>query len=241
MTRGGRVVLSSLIALPMFLVLIGLGVWQLQRLEAKLDFIAARDTGFAQAPVELPAGDNDLAALAWRRVSVTGRFDHAHEFHLFRTRDGKVGYEVLTPLVRTDSAPGQAVLVSRGWVPLDRKDAATRAAAQADGVVAVSGFVRVDLDARSMVTPINDVAGNIWYVVDYAAMGERAGAPLRPLVVVADATPNPGGLPVGVASPPELPNNHLGYALTWFSLAAALAVIWGISLRRQLAAPDLAA
>ncbi len=233
--------MSTLIALPMFLVLIGLGTWQLDRLEAKLDFIATRDAGFAQAPVALPADNDNLASLAWRRVNVTGRFDHAHEFHLFRTRDGSAGYEVLTPLVRTDGVPGQVVLVDRGWVPLNRKDAATRAAVQVEGVVTVSGFVRVDLEARSMVTPANDAAGNTWYVVDYAAMGERAGATLRPLVVVADATPHPDGLPLGVANPPEVSNNHLGYAFTWFSLAAALALIWGLSLRGQLAAPDPAA
>ena len=241
MTRGGRVVLSTLIALPMFLVLLGLGAWQLQRLQLKLEFLAARDVGFAHPPAELTAQDDTLTDLAWRRVTVTGRFDHAGEFHLFRTRDGSAGYEVLTPLVRTDGAPGQVVLVDRGWVPLNRKDAGTRAEAQVEGVVTVNGFVRIDLDARSMVTPVNDVVGNIWYVVDYAAMGTRARATLRPLVVVADATANPGGFPIGVAKPPELPNNHLGYAFTWFSLAAALAVIWGISLRRQLAAQDAAA
>lgn len=242
MTRGGRVLLSTLIALPMFAVLIGLGLWQVQRLQLKLAFIAERDAGFNQPPVELTAGDTDLPALAWRRVTVTGRFDHAHEFHLWHINsDGNAGYDVLTPLVRTDRADGQVVLVDRGWVPVTAKDPAARAAGQVQGAVTINGFVRLDLDSRTAVTPQNDPARNSWYFVDYAAMAKQVGAPLRSLVVVADGTPNPGGLPIGVAQPPELTNRHLGYALTWFSLAGALAVIFGLSLRRQLAAPDTAA
>ena len=242
MTRGGRALVSTLIALPMFVVLIGLGVWQVERLQRKLEMIAERDAGFTQAPIELTARDADLAGLAWRRVTVTGRFDHDHELHLWHINtDGNAGYDVLTPFVRTDSTDGQVLLVDRGWVPIAAKEATTRAAGQVQGTVTINGFVRLDLEGRTAVTPQNDPARNSWYFVDYAAMAKQAGVPLRPLVVVADASPNPGGLPIGLARPPELTNRHLGYALTWFSLAAALAVIFGLSLRRQLAAPDPAA
>lgn len=238
MTRSGRILVSALVTLPMFAVLIGLGVWQVQRLQQKLTLVAEREAGFTQPAITLSANDDGLAALAWRRVTVSGRFDHGREFHLWHTNaKGEPGYEVLTPLVRTDDATGKAVLVDRGWVPLANKDAGTRPAGQLPGTVTVSGFVRLDMEARSFVTPKNDADRNTWYVVDYAAMGLLAGMPLRPLVVVADATPNPGGLPIGMTRPPELTNRHLGYAFTWFSLAAALAVIFGLSVRRQLAAP----
>ena len=242
MTRGGRVALSGLIALPMFVVLIGLGVWQLQRLQVKQEFIAQRDLGFSQPVVELTSRDSNLMGLSWRPVTVGGRFDHAHEFHLWRIGpNGDAGYQVLTPLTRTDSAPGQVVLIDRGWVPVARKAPATRAEGQVPGTVTIKGFVRVDLDARGPVTPANDVAGNIWYAVDYNAMSNHSSLYIRPLVVVADSTPNPGGLPIGVSKPPEVPNNHLGYAITWFLLAGALAIIFVLSARRQLASPKSAA
>ena len=236
MSRGAKAAVATLIALPMFVFLIALGVWQLQRLEVKQAFIAQRERGFGAEPIELPARDGNLPGLAWRRVTVKGRFDHANEFHLWSLREGP-GYEVLTPLVRTDSAAGQVVLVDRGWVPVDRKQVATRAEGAPGGDVTLNGFVRIDLDARSAVTPTNEPAKNIWFAVDYATMGTLSGHFLRPFVVVADATPNPGGLPIGTASPPAVPNRHLGYAITWFGLAAALALIYFLALRRQFAPP----
>lgn len=238
MSNGGRIAVATLIALPTFIVLIALGVWQLQRLEAKQQIIDFRERGFSAAPVELTARDNNPQGLAWRHVFVTGTFDHGNEFHLWSIREGLgAGYEVLTPLTRTGTGVGQIVLIDRGWVPIDRKDPATRREAATEGEVMVRGFARVDLDARWPVTPTNDPQKNIWYSVDYAAMGETRGLYMRPLVVVADATPNPGGLPVGLNAPPPLTNRHLGYALTWFALALALAVIYGLSLWRQLAPP----
>jgi surfeit locus 1 family protein len=236
MRRGTSILLATLVALPMFVVLIGLGVWQLQRLDVKQQFIAQRERGFGALPMELPGRDGNLQGLAWRRVTVTGRFDHGNEFHLWSLRDGQAGYDVLTPLARTDSAAGQVLLVDRGWVPVNKKERNTRAEGNVPGDVTVSGFVRIDLDARSAVTPTNDPPKNHWYSVDYAAMGQLSGHFLRTLVVVADATPNPGGLPVGMATPPPVPNRHLGYAVTWFGLAAALALIYGLALRGQFAA-----
>jgi surfeit locus 1 family protein len=237
MSRGARAFIATLIALPMFVVLIGLGVWQVQRLDVKRQFEAQRERGYGAEPIELPARDSNLQGLAWRRVFVKGRFDHANEFHLWTIREGQPGYEVLTPLTRTDNAAGQVILVDRGFVPVSRKQLATRAEGAVTGEVTIHGFTRIDLDARTPVTPANEPATNTWYSVDYAAMGNHAGLFIRPFVVVADATPNPGGLPIGTAAPPPVPNRHLGYAVTWFGLAAALAVIYFLALRRQFAAP----
>jgi surfeit locus 1 family protein len=237
MSRGARAFVATLVALPMFVVLIGLGVWQLQRLEVKKAFMFQRERGFTAEAIELPARDSNLQGLAWRRVWVKGRFDHANEFHLWAIREGVPGYEVLTPLTRTDAAAGQVILVDRGFVPVNRKQLATRAEGAVEGEVTINGFTRIDLDARSAVTPANEPATNTWYSVDYRAMGLHSGLFIRPFVVVADATPNPGGLPVGTAAPPPVPNRHLEYAITWFALAAALALIYGLSVRRMFAAP----
>ena len=81
-----------------------------------------------------------------------------------------------------------------------------------------------------MMVPENDPAKNIYYWKDIAAMSMRAGldsSGLVPFFVDADATPNPGGLPVGGVTLIDLPNSHLQYALTWFAMALlSLFAIW---------------
>ncbi|HLJ22401.1 MAG TPA: SURF1 family cytochrome oxidase biogenesis protein, partial [Stellaceae bacterium] len=76
-----------------------------------------------------------------------------------------------------------------------------------------------------------------WFWIDVSAMARAAGIPdALPVYIEASAAPNPGGLPVGGQANTSLPNDHLQYALTWFSLAGALAVIYLILLRRERAA-----
>ena len=114
----------TLLTVSMLAVLVGLGTWQLQRLEWKTQLIAERDAGLAAAALSLPADDGQLAALEFRKVTARGRFLHDRELYVgSRTNHGKAGYHVLTPLQVED---GTVLLVNRGWVPLDRHDPASR-------------------------------------------------------------------------------------------------------------------
>ena len=223
--------LSALVTVPAVAMLLGLGTWQVQRLQWKTGLAETRAAAFVQPAVPLPADDSAAAAFAWRRVSVFGTFQHGREFHLWSLRDGAPGYQVLTPLSPSGSAA--AVLVDRGWVPVDRKDSSSRREGQMTGEVALEGYVRTGLEERTWLTPANEPDANIWYWVDFTAMEARDGAGYRRVVVVADAAPNPGGLPLGAAGLPDLVNNHRQYAITWFSLAAALVVIWVLAGRRR--------
>lgn len=129
----------------------------------------------------------------------------------------------MTPLRLTG---GGVVLVNRGWVPSKRKAPKDRAAGQVEGEVTITGMVRPD-DRTGWFTPDNDPAKNAWFFVDHQAMANHAGLDIvLPWHLVADETKNPGGFPIGGQRPPDLPNNHLQYAITWFSLAVAFAVIW---------------
>lgn len=222
--------LSALVTVPAVAVLLGLGTWQVQRLQWKTQLVETRAAAFVQPAVPLPADDSAAAALAWMHISVSGTFRHGQEFHLWSLRDGDPGYQVLTPL--SPAGAGAAVLVDRGWVPEDHKDAASRTVGQVGYEVAIEGYVRPGLDARTWLTPANETAANIWYSVDFAEMEARDGEAYRRVVVVEDAASNPGGLPFGAAGLPDLVNNHRQYAFTWFSLAAALVVIWGLAARR---------
>ncbi|TKB48360.1 MAG: SURF1 family protein, partial [Mesorhizobium sp.] len=105
------------------------------------------------------------------------------------------------------------------------------------GEVTVTGLARNPLPAKpSMMLPDNDPQKNIFYWKDRDAMASSAGLPagaaLVPIFIDANATANPGGLPVGGVTVIDLPNSHLQYAITWYGLAAALAGVLISWLRR---------
>jgi surfeit locus 1 family protein len=207
------------------IVLVALGTWQIERLAWKRDLIARREAHLV-APVEpLPANAKDWRSWDFRPVVVHGEFRHDLE-QLFGVAaiDGQVGHHVLTPLVRQD---GAAVLVDRGWVPADRAHPAARREGQPAGPVRVSGIGRYRGDHRpGWFKPDNQPIEHLWYWFDLPALEDALGLQLLPVVVEADASPNPGGLPLGGQTRTELPNNHLQYAITWYGLAAGLFAIW---------------
>ncbi len=212
----------------MFALLVGLGVWQLQRLDWKLALIAKIDERMsapaADAPPEASWPALDVAALEYRHLRLTGTFRHDSEFHYFTQADrGTPGYDIITPLLLSS---GGIVLVDRGFVPEERKDQATREAGQIAGEVTVVGIVRMP-QRRDTFTPPDDIERNLWFTRDPQAMAAASHlGPVAPFFVEADATPNPGGLPKGGRTHVDIRNEHLQYALTWFSLAGALLVIY---------------
>ena len=232
MGSGRIVLLSVLVLLPAFVVLLGLGTWQVQRLAWKQGLIEERELALAQAPAALPGRDLEVEGMVFRRVSVTGTFQHEDEFHLYAPKSGRPGYRVLTPL-RQDA--GTSLLIDRGWVSEEMRDPETRREGQIPGEVTVQGIVRNDIVGVQGAAPDNEPENNLWFWIDPAVMSEVHNTFYRDSLVVADDTPNPGGWPQGEAGLAPLRNTHLGYAITWYSLSLALVVIWGIALRRRLA------
>lgn len=231
--RGG---LSSLIwpavftlaALP---VLIGLGVWQLERLAWKEGLIAAINDGLGRPPVPLehPADAwKDLAGKEYRPVSVTGHFRHGDERLLFATDGNETGWHVYTPL---ETEGGKLLFINRGFVPERLKGAASRAAGQVEGQVTVQGLLRTP-GVKGWFAPEPDLARNAFYWRDLAGMtaslpAEQDRARVLPFFVDAAAEPaNPGGWPKGGVTRLDIPNRHLEYALTWFGLAATLVAVF---------------
>lgn len=220
--------LATLVALAL---LIGLGVWQLERLAWKEGLIAAINEGLRQPPVPLeepPDAWKALAGAEYRPVSVTGRFRHGEERHLFAVQDGEMGWHVYTPL---ETRGGNVVMVNRGFVPETLKDPARRAAGQVAGEVTVQGLLRRP-GVRGWFEPDADAVRNVWYWRDLAGMTaslpEADRARVLPLFVEAAAEPaNPGGWPRGGVTRLDIPNRHLEYALTWFGLAATLLAVFG--------------
>jgi surfeit locus 1 family protein len=207
----------------LFVLLCGLGVWQLERLQWKLALIAQVNGHMRAAPVSLDrvlAMDADDAQ--YRRVTVTGHFDPARESYVFGgDANGDPAYHVLTPL-RTDD--GRWLMVDRGVVPKDRLAPSQHDAGMEQ--TRVTGVWRQP-DRPGLFTPPPDLGKRIWYARDLVAIAAVDHLTLAaPGLIEADATPNPGGWPKGGQTVVTFRNQHLSYAVTWFGLAAALVGVW---------------
>ena len=206
-------------AVILIAILIGLGVWQLERLQWKLGLIAEVTGHLSAPPVSLDQVLKMNANSAqYRRVALSGHLDNAKEAYVFTTgAGGEPVYHVLTPFTTDDD---RVLLVDRGFVPKDRLDPKTRVAVA--GETRLIGVWRVP-DAPGFFTPAPDKTHRIWYARDL--QGIAAADRLRlaaPVVIEADAAPNPGGWPKGGQTVVSFRNEHLSYAVTWFGLAAGL-------------------
>jgi surfeit locus 1 family protein len=214
----------TLMSIPAFLVLIGLGTWQVERLTWKERLIRAFTERVDAPPLTVPPAGGSIDDIEYRRVHLSGRYLNDHEMYLAgRTFNGRGGWNVLTPF-RTDD--GTVVVVDRGWVPLDKKDRATRPQSLIEGATTVDGVIR-RANIRNYFTPENEPDRNLWFSADVQAMAKKADLPeVRPYLVEGLRQPIPGGFPVGGEIRVALRNDHLQYAITWYSLAVALVVIY---------------
>jgi len=214
-------------------LLLGLGTWQIERLQWKEGLIAERQAAVTAPPAPLPATLAAARGLEFHRLRAVGSFLNDHELYLHATNAaGDAGYQVVTPL----RVPGGAfLLVDRGFVPAERKAPQSRLAGEREGEVSVTGLLRVPAAGRpGWFVPDNDPARNEWFYVDLPAMAKAASLdPVLPFYLDADASPNPGGWPVGGQTVLDLPNNHLQYAITWYALAAGLLTVYVAVWRRH--------
>jgi len=232
-----RLLPLTLAALAGFAVLIGLGTWQVQRLHWKEGLIAERTAATSASPAALPRALEAARPLEFHRVEVKGVFLHDREVpvHGIERRSGGAGYLILTPLRLED---GAVVFVERGCVPTEKREAAARAQDNPPGEVSVEGLLRLaPAEKPGWFLPANDPGRREWFWIELPALARASGVPeALPFYVEAGSAPNPGGLPKGGQANTDLPNDHLQYAITWYALAAALAVIYLLLLRRERAA-----
>lgn len=218
--------------------LLALGTWQVNRLAWKRDLIANVEERAHAAPVEVPAVSEwpamtDPSQYEYRRVHLSGTFRHRDEVQVYTVSDLGPGYWVLTPLQRDD---GSSVIVNRGFVPTDKREPASRPQGEVEGRVDVVGLMRAP-ETGGLFLRTNDPQNNRWYSRNIAQIAQiRQIENAAPFYVDADATPNPGGLPIGGKTMLTFPNNHLSYAITWYILAG-MVVAAGWYVTRNLNAP----
>ncbi|MGD1876586.1 MAG: SURF1 family protein [Kiloniellaceae bacterium] len=217
---------ASVFTLAALVILVGLGSWQVQRLFWKQDQIVLRQERAEGPAIPLPDSFPEPAAVEFTRVTLDGQFLHGQEFYLgARTESGRVGLNVVTPFALDD---GRTILVNRGWVPEEKRDPAARAEGQLQGEVTIEALLRTGgWKGFDFAKPPNKPEDRFYFWLDLPVMA--AGVD-RPIItdVYADAVASdiPGGYPIGGQTRIHLKNDHLEYAITWYSFAVILMVIY---------------
>jgi surfeit locus 1 family protein len=209
----------SIAAFAVFAILIGLGIWQMERLQWKLSLIASVQRHLTATPISLGEALGRRQDAQYRRVVLDGEFDNAKEAYVFATdASGDPAFHVLVPFQTNRGT----LIVDRGIVPPTLVDPTMRRQGLIDGLTRVVGVWRTP-DAPGFFTPPPDRARRIWYARDIGDIARSDGVQTAaPVVVEADTRPNPGGWPKGGQTRITFRNEHLQYAITWFALAVVL-------------------
>ena len=188
-------------------ILLSLGVWQVQRLAWKTDVLADIETRITAAPVSLPARPDPIAD-RYLPVEVSGQIEEAYLRILVSQRGIGAGYRVISVL-ETD---GRRVLVDRGVMPTEATPP------QGHENITVTGNLHWPVEIDGF-TPEPDALRNIWYARDVPRMASALSA--EPILIIArETTPSDGPVTPLPVDTSDIPNDHLNYAITWFSLAA---------------------
>jgi len=228
---------------------VALGLWQVQRLAEKEALMANVASRLDLAPVPLPPAGEwaafDPEVFDYRPVSIAGRYADAGTALVFtslvnpRGPLSGPGYWVMTPFALDG---GGTVFVNRGFVPERMGESFARGGAVPGGPLVLTGIARAS-EAATSFTPAPDIANHIEWVRDTARLADLAGVAAGPVAPVYVDLPagDPGALPQGGETVMSFPNNHLGYALTWFGFALITPVLLGFWIWRQLRPPRGAA
>lgn len=234
-----RIAGLSVFSAAMVAVLIGLGVWQLQRRVEKHALIAMLDQRLAAAPVPLPALA-DWPSLTpardeFRRVRFSAAFAARPEAHVFSSGSG-VRADITSPGVWV-FAPARVqgsgiVVVNRGFAPEGQFE---RIAPPPSGEVVLTGYLRFPETPR-LWTPQADRAKRLWFLRDPQAMAQALDwGGVAPFYIDLETPAPTGGVPKPGPLEVHLKDDHMQYAITWFGLAAAVGIAFAVWLARALA------
>jgi surfeit locus 1 family protein len=243
--RGARFWAFLVFMLALMALFITLGTWQVERLGEKDRLIANVTARFNEPPKPFPAfGDwkvFEADGYDYRPVSLTGTYRPQGTILVFDSLDepkGKFsgpGYWVMTPLML---ATGGTVFINRGFVPESSGPAFAQGGSVESGLISIAGVAR-DAEAIGSFTPSPDLTRHVEWVRNPARLAAMAGdlpQPVAQVYVDMPAGP-PGALPQGGETVIEFPNNHLGYAMTWYGFALLVPFLLFFWVRRQQVKP----
>ena len=230
--------------IPTLLVLLGtalcirLGIWQLDRLEARRSFNAQVQAMRALSPLNLNQDESDtIQNMEWRAVKVKGHYDFENQIAIRNQyHGGQYGYHLLTPLLFGETA----VLVDRGWIPADGNSAPKdwRKYDEA-GEVNLTGQVRLGQGKPAIggvadVLPENGARLEIWNNADVTRIAGQLPYRILQAYIQLDSDTQDAEPPIPFQPEVELTEGpHFGYALQWFTFATILFVGYPFFLRKQ--------
>lgn len=243
-----RWIFTTLLAVLAVAVMARLGFWQLDRLEQRRAFNARVQAQIDAPPLDLAAAlaeggvtPQQLADMEYRAVILRGEYRPAEQI-IARNYvwENQPGSHLLTPLYLQGT--DYAVLVDRGWIPMEENTPAAWAQYDQPGPVEVRGILQKTQDARRFgapdPTPAPGVFVPAWNAVRLARIAPQVQGELLPAYVLAAPAGEQAGPPYAALQTPDLSEgSHFSYALQWFAFAAVLGFGYPFFVRKQLAAP----
>jgi len=204
--------LFSIFVYFFILVFIGLGSWQLVRLNWKLDLISKIEQSLKKDPVNI----NQVDRKNFIRIIASGKIDYDKQIYLYNLNDeGKPGFEVINPII----VENENYLINRGWIPFEMKDKDELYSFEQSNF---TGTLRLQPRAN-IFKPENDINNNYWFTLNREDIFKYTGKEFSEYLIYLGGNyeiPKPKKITANIS------NNHKKYALTWFSLAISIFLIY---------------
>jgi len=220
----------TLVYLCLLPLLIALGIWQLGRSEEKRVFLEQQEQELASSEIiQLSiASEDNVIRLRYKKVQATGHYDQAHQLLIDnQISAGKAGYFVLTPFVLQEEA--KAVLVNRGWVPLNQQRSILPDLQISSEQTKVTGrinqFPSVGIKLAGAEIPTEGWP-SVVQVVDSSVLARKLGYSIFPFQIELDKDQPEGFKREWQTTTMMLPEQHTAYAIQWFALAFALTLLF---------------
>ena len=204
--------LFSVFVYFIILVLLSLGSWQLYRLTWKIDLISEIKNSLKNNPVKLSKSDKKN----YLRIRTSGTIDFDKQIYLYNLNDnGKPGFEIINPIL----IGNENYLINRGWIPFDKKNQSEINLFDSNNII---GTLKTQLKANSF-KPDNDVEENYWFTLDREDIFLYTGKKFSKYIIYLNGdykVPKPKVITANIS------NNHKKYAITWFSMAISILLIY---------------
>jgi len=188
-----------------------LGTWQLYRLQWKTALISEITFGLDSTPVKY----SNTIKKNYQRVVSEGKFNFEDQIYLYSLNEsGKPGYDVITPY---KTLKNENVLVNRGWINKNFKG--NLEINLKENEVKITGLLR-EIYKANIFKPKNDLKNNIWFTLDANDLQELTGKQFSNYMIFLEKPKNKVPVPKKISI--DVPNNHLKYAITWYSIAISI-------------------
>ena len=204
--------LFSVFVYFIILVLLSLGFWQIYRLNWKLELIEQIENSLKNDPVELTS----IEKKNYLRIKTSGDIDFDKQIYLYNLNDaGKPGFEVINPIKIGD----ENYLVNRGWIPFEKKDLPEINLVDQNQIV---GTLMLQTKPSTF-KPENDIEKNYWFTLDREDILKFTGRNFSEYVIYLNGDYK---IPKPRVITAKISNNHKKYAITWFSMAISILLIY---------------